>query len=141
MSFKVVGIKTRTTNQAALVDVEELWQKYEQVKDKLPGRAREIIVVYSNYENEMMGEYDYMIGREMPSDFQVPEGMVVTEVPDKSKMTHFEARGEMPDALMQKWGEIWSDENLERAFEVDYEVYPLSDQKLAHVYIGEKKSA
>ena len=141
MGKNIVGFQIRTNNMEAMDTIHEHWMHYEEVKHRLPSRAREIYVVYSNFENGMDGDYDYLIGREMPVGFEVSDDMTVIEIPDPSEMQAFEAKGEMPEALIEVWGTIWSKEDtLKRKFEIDYELYPLSNKKLATVYIGVKKS-
>ncbi len=35
----------------------------------------------------------------------------------------FTAKGKMPDAVVNKWMEIWKDDELKRAYTSDFEVY------------------
>lgn len=91
--------------------------------------------VYHNYESDASGAFDVLAG----VDSSV-EGEEITSVTlEAGKYLMFPAKGEMPQAIIETWGQVWAyfeDPSIDerRAFATDFEVYKSADE--AEIYIG-----
>ena len=93
--------------------------------------------VYSNYESDAMGLFDVLVGAE---EVKQRDGMA-SVILDEGKYLCFTAKGELPQSVIETWGEIWayfSDENCKdvRVYKTDFEKYISRDE--AEIYIGIK---
>jgi predicted transcriptional regulator YdeE len=82
-----------------------------------------------------MGEFDVLVGVE---ELEISDKLTSVTL-EEGKYLCFESKGEMPQAVIETWGEIWayfSDENCKekRAYGTDFEVY--LSQNEAEIYIG-----
>lgn len=144
----IIGIECRTANtpEAAPHDIPKHWGKFysEQIFEKILHKASEdVIALYCDYEGDYTKPYSLVIGCLVHSTETIPEGMVMKKIPSGSYAI-FKAVGEHPKALVETWGKIWQDVNLERTYSGDYEVY---SRKLfgqsppeVDVYIATEKS-
>ncbi len=136
----ITGLKIRTKNSDEMnPDVAKiglLWQSF--FLDIVPTLKETNVPtygVYTNYESDAMGEFDVLVGVE-----NLPISDELSSVTLKEgKYLCFESKGEMPQAVIETWGEIWnyfSDENCKekRAYGTDFELY-LSESE-AEIYIG-----
>lgn len=136
----VTGLKTRTKNSDEMnpevAKIGSLWQSF--FSDILPTLKETNIPmygVYFNYDSDAMGEFDVLVGVENLKASDALSSVILTE----GKYLCFESKGEMPQAIIETWGEIWayfSDENCKekRAYGTDFELY-LSQEEGA-IYIG-----
>lgn len=126
--FKFIGIGVRTSNTTgkATKDLGELWGRFfqDQVGEKIGGKVKEdIYSIYTDYESNYTGEYTCLIGFQVESVENVPQGMIGREF-EGGKYRKFVAKGEMPEAVVTTWQEIWQkDAELGRQYTVDFEVY------------------
>lgn len=152
-SFIVVGVTARTSNALEASGngvIGGLWARLR--KDDLVNRIKHraddhIVAVYSNYQSDKDGEYDYTLGSKVTSATDVPPGMAVRRT-DAGDYAIFTARGgPAAQLVMSLWKRIWSLETssgeFRRAYRTDYEIYLNSnaddaDQKV-DVYIGLKR--
>ena len=131
--FKIIGISTRTTNKdsQALQDLGALWGRFfsEAVAEKIPHKiSDEILAIYTDYQSDYTEEYTTIIGMKVSNLDEIPEGMIGREFPGENFQL-FKAKGEMPNAVGEKWMEIWSqDSQLKRKYTYDYEVYSAKSQ-------------
>ncbi len=119
--FTVAGQEERTTNlREASGDgvIGKLWSLYGH---NLPGAP---IAVYSGYESDKDGEYNYLLGTRTaggisggPVERQVVEGQyVVVSFPGATT----------PQAIVGLWMQIWSAEaskQIRRSYKTDFELY------------------
>ncbi|EMY76510.1 GyrI-like small molecule binding domain protein [Leptospira weilii serovar Ranarum str. ICFT] len=123
----LIGIGTRTKNEnemGANGKIPKLWERFfQEVFPKLNNKGDSIYAVYKDYENDENGEYSYFIGivsDEINSfeNVQLPEGKYMELISSK---------GKSPEIVIQLWQKVWSDSEIKnrRAFEVDYEIYPI----------------
>jgi predicted transcriptional regulator YdeE len=80
------------------------------------------LIVYSNYDSNYKGSYDYLLGCEVSSLSQIPKGMVGFKIP-KGNYALFKTEGLFPDSMMKVWKKIWGSP-MKRSYDVDYELYP-----------------
>ena len=132
-SFKLVGIKVRTTNKSgkAQKDLRDLWGHFyseniqEKVKFKLNSK---IYSVYTDYEAGHSGEYTAFIGCSVSSFEEQDDGLSGLQI-RKGNYRRFMAAGKIPEAVINTWTEIWKQEDiLNRAYIADFEVYGLKSQ-------------
>jgi predicted transcriptional regulator YdeE len=132
--FKIIGIETETTNEngKSATDLSKLWEKFysEHVQGKIPNKkSDDIYSIYTDYESDYNGKYTSIIGLKVNSLNQVPDGLIGREF-NGGKYQKFIAKGQMPNAVMEIWKEIWKQDNeLNRKYTTDFEVYGQNSQK------------
>jgi predicted transcriptional regulator YdeE len=151
--FLVMGIET-TTSRAAEADfatarIPKLWGAFfsGQFEDKIPHRKdpNQVLGVYADHEmdpkNQRHGSYAVIAGCEVTAVEEVPEGLVAMPVP-AGKYLLFEARGPMPDTLVQTWDGIWQffekTKDYQRAFTVDFDVYHKDRPDAVDIFVAVK---
>ncbi len=125
--INVTGISVRTTNAnemtPANAKIGALWEKfYTELAPKLSPNSQ-VFGLYTNYESDHTGAFDVVacsdvINTQELESFQVNSG----------KYLVFSGVGEMPQAVISLWGEVWNyfssaDCQYERAFTTDFELY------------------
>ncbi|MEB2778898.1 GyrI-like domain-containing protein [Algoriphagus sp. C2-6-M1] len=132
--FKIVGIATRTSNVSgkAAEDLGNLWGRFfeEQIGTKIAGKVSEdIYSIYTDYESDYTGEYTCVIGYQVDNLENIADSLVAREF-DGGKHTKFVAKGNMPEAVVNTWNEIWAkDAELDRKYTADFEVYGTKSQQ------------
>ncbi len=126
-SLLVIGIECRTSNtpERAPHDIPLLWKRFfaEAIASKVPGKiSNDIIALYCDYESDYTQEYSLVIGCPVSSLDAIPPGLVGKNVP-ASPYAVFPAIGQYPQSLIETWGVIWQQKDLERTYTGDYEVY------------------
>lgn len=151
--FSIVGIETRTTNQAEMEQstarIPGLWGKFfsENLHEKIPNRVDPKIFygVYTRYESDLSGAYSLIVGNEVSHAGNIPEGMVAHSIPAGNYLV-FEGSGALPDVVMETWGKVWSyfseNKTEPRAYTTDFERYEFFPDGKAgvqiHVAVGGK---
>ena len=126
-AFKVIGIKVRTTNEngQAAKDIGELWGRFmsENVIENIPNKIdRSILSIYTNYESDHTKPYDTILGCRVSTLETIPEGMIGQEF-GNSNYRKFTSSGNLAEGVVYRsWLKIW-DENLDRIYTADFEVY------------------
>lgn len=126
--FKIIGIATRTTNKdnKSQKDLEKLWGQFyaEKIVEKVSNKiSNEIISIYTDYKSDYTEDYTTIIGVLVSSIDKVPNGLVGREFTSEN-FQKFVAKGEMPNAVVKTWIEIWKkDKELNRKYTYDFEVY------------------
>lgn len=146
-NLKIIGISVRTTNQnqQAAKDIPALWEQFvtTNVIDKIPNKLDgKVFSVYTDYESDYMGSYTTILGCEVSSLENVPEGMTTVEIPEDF-YTNFTINGKLNENIVyNKWLEIWQSD-IKRSYHSDFEVYEkstLKEQKgTVNIYIATKK--
>lgn len=126
-AIQVIGIDCRTSNapEAEPQDIPKLWRRFygEDIVNRIPNKtSNEVIALYCDYEGDYTQPYSVVIGCAVSSVDTIPEGMVAKTIPASSYAV-FRAIGEHPKALIETWGEIWQEPDLERTYTGDYELY------------------
>ncbi len=148
----LAGITTRTNNKNELEGkngkILACIQKYfgESLSEKIPSRKNPgtTYCVYSEYESDFNGEYNYFIGEEVSSFDSIPSGLKTMIIPAQSYIKFTNGPGPMPNVVQEAWHQIWrmSPEDLggKRNYVADFEVYDkrASDQRnvVLDIYIG-----
>lgn len=139
--FKIIGISIGTTNEngKSAEDLGKLWERF--YSENIPGQisntvSDEIYSVYTDYENDFRGKYTSIIGLKVSSLDQIPDGLIGREF-NGGKYQKFVAKGQMPNAVMETWKEIWSkNKELNRKYTTDFEVYGAKSQKGENSEVG-----
>lgn len=127
-SFKIIGIAIETTNKngKAAEDLGKLWTKFytEDIPSKIDNKmSDEVYSIYTDYESDYTGKYTAVIGMKVNSLTEIPNGLIGREF-DGGKYQKFIAKGQMPNAVVKTWEEIWkNDKKLNRIYTADFEVY------------------
>ncbi|MCX7546838.1 GyrI-like domain-containing protein [Xanthomarina sp. F1114] len=132
--FKIIGVSTRTTNKEnkSQKDLEKLWGQFyaENILEKVPNKASDKIVsIYTDYKSDYTEDYTTIIGVPVHSLNEIPNGLIGREF-KSDNFQKFIAKGEMPNAVVNTWIDIWKKDNeLNRKYTYDFEVYGENSQK------------
>ncbi|MEM7371798.1 MAG: effector binding domain-containing protein [Bacteroidota bacterium] len=129
-TIHLIGIplpfKTTNENGQSNVDIGNHWQAFEkgQYFTKIPNiQTQEVYAVYHEYEGDHMAPFSYFIGCRVSPGTEVPEGLGLHALSIPPGAYHqLIAKGQMPHCIGQAWQEVWQS-GVERAFQMDYEVY------------------
>ena len=115
-----------------------LWQDFfDNIMPTLGETPLALYGVYSNYESDTHGEFDVLVGAEEVAQTNERASVSLNE----GKYLSFTAKGELPQAVIETWGEVWAyfaDEKCKdvRVYKTDFEKYISRDE--AEIYIGIK---
>ena len=135
--FKIIGIQIETTNEngKSAEALGKLWKQFytedipNKIKDK---KSEEIYSIYTDYESDYTGKYTCIIGMNVDTLDQIPNGLIGREI-QGGKYQKFLAKGQMPNAVVETWQMIWKkDKELHRKYTVDFEVYGENSQDGEH---------
>ncbi len=150
--IKLVGISVRTNNKNEFDPIKakifHMIEKYfsEKVSEKILNRRNPGITYccYTDYENDMNGDYTYFIGEEVVnfSDKITELGKLV--IPEQNYVRFTNSPGKIPDVCIKMWQKIWktSDEDLggSRNYKTDFELYDERSKDkmnaILDIYIG-----
>ena len=143
--FKIIGIAIESTNEngQSIEDMGKIWSRFyqENVPAKIPNKESEnIYSIFTDYESDYTGKFTSIIGMKVSSLDDVPDGLVGREF-DGGKYLKIISKGEMPDAIVETWKDIWKrNKELKRRYTADWEVYgeksQNGDDSEVEVYIG-----
>ena len=144
-ALKIIGIATQTSNNdgQAIEDLGKLWAQFfgDNIIVKIPNAiSSNIYSVYTDYESDFRGKYTTIIGLEVSTLDEIPEGMIGREFQSQIFKKYI-AKGELHEAVGKTWAEIWNDDEiLNRTYIYDYELYTEKAQNPAdaeiEIYIG-----
>ncbi|WP_310554812.1 GyrI-like domain-containing protein [Flavobacterium sp.] len=125
--FYVIGISTRTTNEngQSAKDIEKLWGKFwgEEIQKQIPNKVNDdIYAVYTDYETDFNGAYTTIVGLQVNSLENIPEGFVGITI-EKAEYQKFVSKGKMPEAVFNTWMEIWQNKTLNRSYKFDFTIH------------------
>ena len=144
-ALKIIGIATQTSNNdgQAIEDLGKLWAQFfgDNIITKIPNAiSSNIYSVYTDYETDFRGKYTTIIGLEVSTLDEIPEGLIGREFQPQIFKKYI-AKGELHEAVGKTWAEIWNDDEiLNRTYIYDYELYTEKAQNPAdaeiEIYIG-----
>jgi predicted transcriptional regulator YdeE len=140
--FTLSGISIRTSNSAQALSSGEtiggLWQRFigqgiaDRVPDKLPDSP--LYGVYSDYESDANGQFTATVAVAVSAATTAFDTIEV----GGGRYLVFEARGAIPQSVIEAWGKIWpffeASQEWKRRFAVDFEIYRNPD--MVEIYIG-----
>lgn len=129
-SFEVTGFVIRTTNadeaNPSTAKIGKLWAKFDtNAAQKLDEKSK-VYGLYTNYESNFTGAFDVIACSDTLSPEILPNSVKLNVT--SGKYVTFSATGDMPQAVIDLWGVVWSyfgSENCphERAYTTDFEYY------------------
>ncbi|MFT4693685.1 MAG: putative transcriptional regulator YdeE [Francisella sp.] len=122
--MKVVGISAKVSNDRDDL-LEEAWELFfkSEVLEYVEGEnlSDDIISVYHEYEGDCDDPYILLIGYEVEDDFETPTGLNSVVINVNHKV--YKIEDNLPDAVFDKWEDIWDDETIEMAYIADFDRY------------------
>ncbi len=121
----VIGLELRTNNKECSLAMPAHQDRFfkENILSKISNKINgNILALYTDYEGDYTKPYSWILGCEVSSLDQVPEGLVGKTIPE-SMCAIFTTQGEFPQGLIAAWQNIWKS-NLTRSYTTDFEVYP-----------------
>jgi|HubBroStandDraft_4_1064222.scaffolds.fasta_scaffold350704_2 predicted transcriptional regulator YdeE len=119
-----IGLELRTNNEecsSAMPAHKERFFK-ENIPSKIPNKVNgNILALYTDYEGDDTKPYSWVLGCEVSSLDNIPEGLVGQVIPEATYAV-FTTQGEFPQGLISAWQAIWKS-NLHRSYTSDFEVY------------------
>ncbi|AXA34656.1 GyrI-like domain-containing protein [Francisella adeliensis] len=122
--MKVVGVSTKVSNDREDL-LEQAWDLFSnsEVLEYLQGKnlSQDIISVYYEYEGDCDDPYTLLIGYEVDESFETPLGLNSVVI----NLNHeiYKLSENVPDAIFDKWEDIWDDISRERAYIADFDRY------------------
>jgi len=125
--FLIAGIAIRTTNKdgKSSEDIASLWDEfmYGQIPAYITNKISEdVFCIYTDYESDFMGEYTTILGCKVSSANNLPEELIVKEIPALSYKV-YTSEGKIPECVGDMWTKIWQQPDTDRAYIADFEVY------------------
>jgi len=119
-----IGLELRTNNaecSSAMPAHKDRFFK-ENICAKIPHKVNgNILALYTDYEGDYTKPYSWILGYEVSSLDEVPEGLVGKVIPE-SNYAVFTTQGGFPQGLIAAWQAVWKS-NLHRSYTSDFEVY------------------
>jgi predicted transcriptional regulator YdeE len=119
-----IGLELRTNNEECSSAMPAHKEKFfkENTPLKIPNKVNgNILALYTDYEGDYTKPYSWILGCEVSSLDQIPEGLVGKVIPESNYVV-FTTQGEFPQGLIAAWQAIWK-ANLHRSYTSDFEVY------------------
>jgi predicted transcriptional regulator YdeE len=137
----IVGISEEVSNDE-MDKISDVWDRFykENISKKIPFKVKGgVYCVYYKYESDSGGKYRMLIGHEVTRPLEVYAGFDFVQIPDVHyKVYH--SIGKQPDTLMLTWKDIWADQNLNRAYAVDFDFYPADNLQHVITFVSVKKA-
>jgi predicted transcriptional regulator YdeE len=139
-AFNIIGISIRTTNEngKSMTDMGQLWNRFysDSISAKISNRiSDDIYSIYTDYQSDYTGKYTAIIGYKVKSLDNIPGGLTGRQI-QGGKYLKFTGKGKMPDAVVDKWKEIWiRDKELNRKYTADFEIYGIKSQNPDNVEV------
>lgn len=129
----IYGISTMTTNKAEMdlstAKIGDLWQEFFSKIKPYINEDASIYGVYHSYISDYTGEFLVTAGSTDASTGKNLETIAIAG----GKYLSFSKKGELPQAVIDLWGEVWTyftsdDCSHERLYTTDFERYTGSDE-------------
>lgn len=146
---KIIGVEIRTSNQMethqSTAKIPGAWSSFykNDIPAKIPNRAEANIIlgVYTRYESDHNGKYSLILGAEVTTLDNIPDGMTGITVPP-AKYLKFCGKGKIPDVAIEMWQKIWASSSgnpdYKRTFTTDFEVYNSDNPDTLDIFIAVK---
>ncbi len=119
-----IGLELRTDNQEGPTAIPAHWERFyrENTLVRIPNQLPSgVFALYTDYEGDFTKPYSCIIGTEVSSLEDVPEGLVGRTIPS-SQYAVFSSQGSFPEGLIAAWQSIWGSD-LKRSYTTDFELY------------------
>ncbi len=123
------GMSLRTTNENEMnpekAQIATLWKNFDDKVTVDYKNGKRVYGIYYNYESDENGEFTVLAGTDQIKN---PDEKLENIKILPGKYLVFEAKGEIPQVVIDTWGKIWryfSDEKAEfqRSYTTDFEYY------------------
>lgn len=128
--FSFVGRAARTTNEAEMTEEGMIPKVNEyffenQLLEKISHRKNNnIIALYTNYESDEKGSYEYAVGCEVGEDNILSDEMKRFTIPEQKYIVFTTKKGPLNEVILEAWQFIWNwSKDNKRAFTADFELY------------------
>lgn len=137
----VAGLSVRTNNasemQPQTAKIGELHQRFAQQVSVAYEKGASLYGVYYQYEKDYTGDFNVLVGAD--PDLVLSETELEQVILPAGEYLVFSGEGEMPQVVIDVWGEIWRYFNSEscvhqRTYTVDFECY--SSERSVDIYIA-----
>jgi len=142
VSEKVVyGLSIRTYNatemQPETGKIGALYQSFDTTVEVDYKNGERVYGVYYDYQSDHTGEFNVLAG--FDGNASANQDLERVVIP-KAKYLVFTQQGEMPQAVINAWFDVWQyfskdDAQYQRLFTVDFEHYKSADQVEVHIAI------
>ena len=130
----LVGLEVRTKNSDEFSTngkIPKLWEVFynEKISEKINNKTSENIYgIYSNYESDHTGEYDYFIGFEVENVNEYRDSSLkIKEIEQGRYSVITTEKGQVQQVIGITWEKIWkmspSELGGKRSYKTDYEIY------------------
>ena len=119
-----IGLELKTDNEKCSSAMPAHKDKFfeQNIPAKIPNKANgDILALYTDYEGDYTKPYSWILGCEVSSLDEIPEGLVGKVIPE-SKYAVFTTQGEFPQGLIDAWQAVWKS-NFLRSYTSDFELY------------------
>lgn len=147
----LIGLEIRTKNSdeiKGIGKIPQLWEQFfgENISGKIKEKVSDdIYVVYSNYECDYTGEYDYFIGFVVKNNEDNMSGLKTKQIKTGKYSVITTEKGPAQKVVYSAWEKIWkmtdSDFGGARAYKTDFEVWHANqtpDNAIVDIYLGIK---
>jgi predicted transcriptional regulator YdeE len=119
-----IGLELRTNNTECSYTMPAHKETFfkERIAEKIPNKVNgNILALYTDYEGDYTKPYSWILGCEVSSLDNIPEGLTGRVIPE-SNYAVFTTQGEFPQGLIAAWQAVWNS-HLNRSYTSDFEVY------------------
>lgn len=119
-----IGLELRTNNEECSSAMPAHKERFfnENIYAAIPHKINgDIVALYTNYAGDYTQPYSWILGCEVSSLDEVPEGLVGKVIPE-SNYAVFTTKGTFPQGLIAAWQAVWQS-NLSRSYTSDFELY------------------
>ena len=119
MSYLLKNVKMRTNNtKEGMVKISELHSDIQSGKLPMLEDGVELLVIYTNYESDYEGDYDYVIKARNKSYIKD----LYYSLGKKTNYILINGSGSTPaESIGDVWQQIWESKDFVRSYEKDYE--------------------
>lgn len=119
-----IGLELRTNNAECSVAMPAHKDRFfkENILAKIPNKVDgSMLALYTDYEGDFNKPYSWILGCEVSSLDDIPQGLVGKIIPAATYAV-FTTHGKFPHGLIETWQEIWKTD-IARSYTSDFEVY------------------
>ncbi|MGE6256450.1 zinc ribbon domain-containing protein [Heyndrickxia sporothermodurans] len=131
--FLFSGICTRSNNAVEAApngEIPKMWDRYfsQRITDQIQYQVKpsETIALYSDYESDFNGDYDFSIGTTVENTGNLSNDLVSKSIPASTYAVFTTKVGKINEIIPMAWMDIWKwfeTAKVERTYTGDFELY------------------